>query len=1112
MARLTADEKPARVLYNGAARAGAVDDIVVDAPDRNGCARCERRCGRRLRQSPHDPVAPPLDEIKPLRDEIAMGAGEQDARGVCVDLEDKPPRAPIDPYRDGDGPIREAHRRCFDAGGHASEHRQRRAPRQAPGAAFSHKDREKPRYRLTGPLSYNRAIVENGMDGSAYPGGVAAAQPRRDDNGGPPEAAPGTPAKGNAKKTKGSATKAKAVGADAKAAQLTPMMAQYLAIKETAGDALLFYRMGDFYELFFDDAVKAAAALDITLTRRGQHQGEDIPMAGVPWHSHEGYLARLIRAGFKVAICEQTEDPAEAKKRGAKSVVQREIVRFVTPGTLTEDALLEARSHNYLAALFVGKAGSLKAGEGAIAWADMSSGDFCVRLVSPDGLGAALAALAPKELLVPEALSSDWEAALGEAGEACITPQAKTFFDIANAEERLCALYDVGSLDAFGAFDRPEVAAMGALAGYIELTQVGRMPALKPPQRTADGAAMVIDAVTRASLELTRTQRGERSGSLLAAMDRTVSGAGARRLADWLAAPLTDLAAIHERQDAIGWCLSAQETRAACRDHLGAAPDIARALSRLTLSRGGPRDLAALRDGLAAGRDVAQCLSRAQPDGMVRSEMPSLLKQASVDLEARDTEGFDDLLGLLNVALAPDLPLMTRDGGFIAQGFDASLDETRGLRDNARRVIAGLEEKYRSEAGVKALKIKHNNVLGYFVEVPAAQADRLMAEPLSDLFIHRQTLANQVRFTTVELSDLDGRIVRSRDQALAREMALFGEISARVTARATDIAACADALALVDVVTALAVLAGERDYCRPMVDDSHAFRIEGGRHPVVEQAVQAAGSAAFIPNDCVLTKNDDPALWLVTGPNMAGKSTFLRQNALIAIMAQIGAYVPARSAHIGLVDRVFSRVGASDDLARGRSTFMVEMVETAAILNQAGPRALVVLDEIGRGTATYDGLSIAWAALEHLHEVNGCRGLFATHYHELTALSARLGRLANHSMQVREYKGDVVFLHEVGEGPADRSYGVSVGRLAGLPPAVVTRAEEVLRLLEEGKVANTAGLSSLVDDLPLFSAAAPPREDHGALAKAVDDLDPDALSPREALEALYALKGLRHHG
>ncbi|GGD10822.1 DNA mismatch repair protein MutS [Aquisalinus flavus] len=903
---------------------------------------------------------------------------------------------------------------------------------------------------------------------------------------------------------KGKATALK----DAKA--LTPMMAQYLEIREQAGDALLFYRMGDFYELFFDDAVKAAAALDITLTKRGQHQGEAIPMCGVPHHSHENYLARLIRAGFKVAICEQTEDPAEAKKRGSKSVVRREIVRFVTPGTLTEDSLLEARSHNFLAALHAPRTGA-----GALAWADVSSGELCVASVTAETLGSQLAALAPKELLTPEAPGGDWVAALDAMGEeTCVTPQARTFFDVANAEERLCDLYKVQALDAFGTFARSEIAALGALAAYIELTQVGRMPALKPPRHPARGAAMAIDAVTRTSLELTRTQRGDRDGSLLAAIDRTVSGAGARLLSDWMAGPLTDIDAIRRRQQAIAWLVEARPLRGDIRERLAATPDIARALSRLALGRGGPRDLAALRDGLTAARELCVLLHGAAEGAPLDAPMAEMLQEAMCDLEAQSGGGFADLLRLLNKALAADLPLLARDGGFIATGFDPGLDETRGLRDNARRIIAGLEDQYRQKAGIKALKIKHNNVLGYFVEAPASYAGTLMGAPHCDLFIHRQTLANAVRFTTVELSDLDSRIVRSRDTALAREMALYRDLCEQTLARAGDIAACADGLALIDVCAGLAQLAEAQDYVRPQVDDSFAFEIIGGRHPVVEQTVARAGEGAFIPNDCRLTREDDPSLWLVTGPNMAGKSTFLRQNALIAILAQMGSFVPAKEAHIGVIDRVFSRVGASDDLARGRSTFMVEMVETAAILNQAGERSLVVLDEIGRGTATYDGLSIAWAALEHLHEINKCRGLFATHYHELTALSSRLDRLANVSMQVREWKGDVVFLHEVAEGPADRSYGVSVGRLAGLPSAVVARAQEVLSLLEEGKVASSAGLATLVDDLPLFSAAVArpkPVADSPAL-KALADIDPDSLSPREALEALYALKELTRNG
>ncbi len=893
---------------------------------------------------------------------------------------------------------------------------------------------------------------------------------------------------------------APAVAAPAKpSAAATPMMAQYLEIKERAGDALLFYRMGDFYELFFDDAVTAAAALDITLSRRGRYGDEEVPMCGVPWHSHESYLARLIKQGFKVAICEQTEDPAEARKRGAKSVVARDIVRIVTPGTLTEDILLNAGQNNFLGALAVPRGGA----QAALAWADVSTGELGVRETSSQSLGADIAGLSLSELIAPEtqALSGAWrEAIAGAASDLVLTEQPAACFGASAGERRLKETFAVASLDAFGDFSRGDCAALGALLGYVDLTQVGKRPALRAPRRTGSRAAMAIDAATRASLEILKTQSGEKAGSLFGAVDRTVTGPGARTLASRLSAPLTDAAAVNARLDAVG-CFEDAGLRDEARDILKSAPDMARALSRLALERGGPRDLIAVRDGLKKARALARVLSAPN-----RLSPPPALAAAIDALEAKSGEGFSALIQDLADALQPDAPLLARDGGFVARGYDAGLDSIRVLRDDSRRLIAGLEARYRRDAGLKALKIKHNNVLGFFVETPAAHGDKLMAPPLAETFIHRQTLASAVRFTTGELADLDAKIARARDEALARELEIFDALVARARAREADIAAAADAMAEIDVAAALAALAAEERYVRPVVDATRRFEVSGGRHPVVEQAVRKAGGA-FIANDCVLSEEDDGGLlWLVTGPNMAGKSTFLRQNALIAILAQAGCYVPAASARIGVADRVFSRVGAADDLARGRSTFMVEMVETAAILNQATDRSLVILDEIGRGTATFDGVSIAWACVEHLHDQNRCRGLFATHYHELTALSQTLARLRNVSMRVREWKGEVVFLHEVAEGAADRSYGVAVARLAGLPASVVRRAGAVLADLEASGRAGAEHAS-----LPLFAAA--PSSNAGetglggdAVADALAGLDPDAMTPRQALEALYHLK------
>ena len=905
-------------------------------------------------------------------------------------------------------------------------------------------------------------------------------------------------------KTAPLSTSTKKSGRATSIAQPTPMMAQYLSIKEKAGDALLFYRMGDFYELFFDDAIVAASALDITLTKRGQHGGEDIPMCGVPFHAQESYLAKLIRTGFKVAICEQMESPEAAKKRGSKSVVHREIVRTVTPGTILEDALLDARSNNFLCAVSVLRGGE----EAALAWVDVSTGELFVRDTNIDALAADIAAISPKELLAPDLIDANaWRARLsGFEGDLSLTWQPPQYFDSTSGQRRVMETYGVASLDGFGSFSRAECGAMGAVLSYVGLTQAGRMPALNPPRRAAVTETMTIDAATRASLELLQTQNGGRKGSLFWAVDHTVTGAGARLLATRLARPLCDVPSIAARYDAISFFDRSPCLRDAVRGFLKETPDIARSLSRLSLGRGGPRDFAAIRDALMSARMISNEISSANNLGGA----PDLIGSRAAALEDGAGEGFSTLIDKLRQALDVNPPLLARDGGFIAKGFDPALDEVRVLRDESRRVIASLESKYRDLAGVKALKIRHNNVLGYFVETPPTQGDRLLAPPLDATFIHRQTLVSAVRFTTTELAELDAKITRARDEALARELEIFDDISNAVLERRDALSAAAAALADLDVAAGLADLAAEHSFVRPKVDNSLAFDIKGGRHPIVERT-SAAGDSGFVANDCVLNKEGDAHLWLITGPNMAGKSTFLRQNALIAILAQAGSFVPAASAHIGVVDRVFSRVGAADDLAGGRSTFMVEMVETAAILNQASERSLVVLDEIGRGTSTFDGLSIAWAAVEHLHETNRCRGLFATHYHELTALSDRLARLFNMSMKVREWKKDVVFLHEVAPGPADRSYGVAVARLAGLPAAVIARAEVVLALLEKQRADGAA-----IEDLPLFAAAGPRQNpienaaaaDNEALRAAMLELDLDALSPREALNALYQLKSI----
>jgi len=874
------------------------------------------------------------------------------------------------------------------------------------------------------------------------------------------------------------------------AAAVTPMMAQYLEIKAQYPDALLFYRMGDFYEMFFDDAVAASEALDIALTKRGKHLGEDIPMCGVPVHAAETYLLTLIRKGFRVAVGEQMESPEEAKKRGSKSVVMRDVVRLVTPGTLTEESLLDARRHNYLAAF------AMVRDEAALAWVDISTGAFHVMPLPPVRLGPELARLAPSELLISEAIERDWAGTVSDIGLVS-TPLSRASFDSTSAERRLLTLFAVGTLDSFASFTRAEVSAMGAIVDYLEITQKGKLPLLRPPQREARERVMQIDAATRRNLELTQSLSGGRAGSLLACVDRTVTAGGARLLERRLSGPSRVREVIEDRLDSVDFMVEQSRLAADLREALRKVPDLDRAMSRLSLDRGGPRDLAAIRNGLTQAEALWHLLDE--------MDLPALLAEAAAGLT-----GHDDLLDLLDAALVAEPPLLTRDGGFVAPGHDAALDDARQLRDEGRGVIARMQGDYIAATGINALKIKHNNVLGYFIEVTATHAERMLSEPLSDTFRHRQTTANQLRFTTVELGEMETRIHNAAGEALEIEKRIFETLRQAVLAAAADIFATARALAEFDLATAFADLSRRDCWTRPRITAGRAFRIDGGRHPVVEAALSRQ-NAPFIANDCDLS--DDPArIWLLTGPNMAGKSTFLRQNALIALLAQCGSHVPAKEAEIGIVSQLFSRVGASDDLARGRSTFMVEMVETAAILNQADEGALVILDEIGRGTATYDGLSIAWATLEHLHEVNRCRALFATHYHEMTALAGKLTGVDNATVTVREHGGDVIFMHEVRRGAADRSYGVQVARLAGLPESVVHRARAILETLEKGD-REGGKRQVLIDDLPLFAAAPPPQPKpepvpahHADVAKLLEGVNPDELSPKEALEMLYRLK------
>lgn len=883
-----------------------------------------------------------------------------------------------------------------------------------------------------------------------------------------------------------------------KAAGLTPMLEQYFETRKAYPGYLLFYRMGDFYEMFFEDAVAASKALDITLTKRGQYNGEDIPMCGVPFHAYESYLSRLIKQGYKVAICEQMEDPAEAKKRGYKSVVKRDVIRLVTAGTLTEDNLLEARKNNFLLALS-------KTGESlGASWLDLSTGDFYTENIELSGksektqLSGLLARLSPVEILLPDSYLQNpqmYELFAEYRSQLSALPQAR--FNSENARHNLLKLFKVESLEVFGSFSRAEITAAGVLIDYVETTQKGHMPKIEKPVKILEHQVMEIDGATRRSLELVESASSVRNSSLLGVMDRTVTGAGARMLASRIAAPLLNVEEINRRLDVVEFFINEEFVRQDVRSLLKGCPDVERAVSRLNLGRGGPRDLAAV-------KNVLELLPR------LKNIISGLYQNVIKELPAAVSEivgkfgNHDALVDEIRRALvSEDLPLLTRDGDFIATGYYPPLDELRGLKNNSRQVILQMQEKYAGETGISNLKIKYNNVIGYFVEVPSKFATEMLE---NKNFIHRQSVLNAVRFTTVELTEIENEIRGASEKALAMELQLFDNLVDLIRVSSDDISRTAKALAELDIGAAMADLAVERNYCRPQVDNSLEFEISEGRHPVVEASLNAEHGGAFVGNDCTLG-GENSSIWLITGPNMAGKSTFLRQNALIAVMAQAGTYVPASSAHIGIVNKLFSRVGASDDLARGRSTFMVEMVETAGILNQADERSLVILDEIGRGTATFDGLSIAWAVVEHLHEVNRSRALFATHYHELTSLVGKLHRMSLHCMKIKEFNDEVVFLHEVIDGAADRSYGIHVAKLAGLPGVVIKRAEQVLSSLENDK--KNGNIKELADDLPLFASLREKEEAANVkspVQTALEALNPDNLSPREALEELYKLK------
>jgi DNA mismatch repair protein MutS len=860
-------------------------------------------------------------------------------------------------------------------------------------------------------------------------------------------------------------------------AKITPMLQQYLEIKEQHPECLLLFRLGDFYELFFQDAIKAAPALDIVLTRRGKKDDQDIPMCGIPFHAADSYIARLIQKGFKVALCEQLETPEDAKKRGAKSVVRRDVVRILTPGTLTEETLLESRQNNFL--LSIVKKGEIF----GIASVDISTGYFALECASINILDAVLMRLMPKEILISQTLADVFVKELSP-WKQLLSPQPDSRFDAQNAHKKLIETFHVSTMEGFGNFSEAEIIAGGSILDYIALTQKGKIPALTPPRQILSQEHLHIDASTRQSLELHQTLRGEYKGSLLQTIDRTLTAAGGRLLSQRLSNPLTNLQAIQERLSSITWLMKNPPILDALRSVLKNTPDLERVLARLALGRGGPRDLGNVRDSLKSWEKIKDTLSL-----LIQSTEQEFAKIFA------NTPPYQAIIQTLENALGETLPILTRDGNFIATGFHPPLDELRHLRDEGKKCVVALQSKYCEETHTPSLKIKHNHVLGYYIEITLSHANKMPA-----YFIHRQTLANNVRYTTVELGELESKLSTAADQALALELGLFQTLLENVLQHAKTLSQTARSLAILDVSASLAILAQEQGYCIPTVDNSRSFLIEKGFHPTVAQSLKTQ-LMVFTPNDCVL--NDKNTFWLITGPNMAGKSTFLRQNALIIILAQMGSYVPAKKAHIGVVDKIFSRVGAADDLARGQSTFMVEMVETAVILNQASPQSFVILDEIGRGTSTYDGLSIAWATAEHLHTTNKSRTLFSTHYHELGSLKQTLSLLSCHTMKVREWQDKIIFLHEVVPGLADRSYGIHVAELAGVPSTVLNRAKTILSFLEEKKARIT--LVKEEEDLPLLNGPHVQKKS-SAVEVTLKNTDIDALTPRQAMDLIYKLK------
>ncbi|WP_156782770.1 DNA mismatch repair protein MutS [Acidihalobacter yilgarnensis] len=842
------------------------------------------------------------------------------------------------------------------------------------------------------------------------------------------------------------------------------MMQQYLRIKAGQPERLLFYRMGDFYELFFDDARKAARLLNLTLTARGQSAGEPIPMAGIPVHAAEQYLARLVRLGESIAICEQVGNPATSK-----GPVDREVVRIVTPGTVTDDALLNAHQDNLLAAVTRGKSGY------GLAALDLSSGRFSICTPeNEEALLGELERLHPAELLVPDGLAPPGGERQG------VTRYPPWHFEPETAFELLTRQFGTHDLSGFGCDDLPDaIGAAGALLHYAGETQRTALPHITGLVLERRDEAVILDAATRQNLELERNLSGGQEHTLASVLDHTATPMGSRCMRRWINRPLRDTTVLQERYQAIGMLIETA-TYTGLREQLRGIGDIERIIARIALKSARPRDLTTLRRALDTLPTLRGALSPLDTP---------LLDRLSTKLD-----GQPEVTELLHRALIDEPPLLIRDGGVIASAYDSELDELRALSENADQFLVDLEARERERSGIANLKVAYNRVHGYYIEISRGQADKAPID-----YTRRQTLKGAERYITPELKNFEDKVLSARERSLAREKLLYDDLLERLEPTLDILRSTASALAELDVLCALAERAYSLDYAAPELIESPVLCIEGGRHPVVEQVL----SEPFVPNDLDLT--DARRMLVITGPNMGGKSTYMRQTALIVLLAHIGSYVPASRALIGPIDRIFTRIGAADDLASGRSTFMVEMTEAANILNNATPNSLVLMDEIGRGTSTFDGLSLAWACAQHLAETNRSFTLFATHYFELTTLPEECLGVANAHTEAVEHGDNVVFLHQLRPGPASQSYGLQVARLAGVPPAVIRRAKHRLAKLEEQAVA----AADTRQQYSLFPPSAPEIDPTGeALVQALNNTDPDTLTPRQALDTLYRLRAL----